>query len=541
MVLRSCPCPYCNGAMIPNTTWHYHKRHFREAARDNSDTDDDMGAASDDDGGSSPSASDQSSDTDDSLPPQYINDGEDSEHGGDDEFHTQLQVGLMCREFVELVTQGTTKTAVESVMKIISRRLAHVLQANNVHLPDTWYRIKKEAGNVPVTHTKMALCPSRSCNSVHEYDSVKEGAMCAECGTELAAQNGRPHMIMLEGDLTQHLRRLWAVPAVAKMLYYPDTRQPGDGDAWDGEALRRMDPSKRTDTICLSICTDGSVLKRYRNDSYVPVVVRILNLPPHIRTKAAALFLWGMVPPKVGNFKAIYHHLLRSLITRLDPELGEPGRQDINGVLPGGIEVRDAHAQRERVIQLAIVRMVEDNKGLPHVLCNKDTGSYVGVCPFCQVFGYRFHGATRYPSAVCCLPSRHSLRSQFKQEFASHRVGDAWEDPNDGVHAIAFQKPWKMTSELAYESGMRVEEGKADAENEPFVQTSPFCQPDTLGADYDVIASTIADLAHGLSNFVKDLYRLIGNSDSMKATPQRVADEQVMYANCICHTYHWYI
>ena len=232
---------------------------------------------------------------------------------------------------------------------------------------------------------------------------------------------------------------------------------------------------------------------------------------------------------QITNFKRVYQYLLRSLRMSMDPSLGHPHRSDVAGVLPGGVAVYDAHSQSQRVLQLAIVRMVEDTKGLPHVLCNHDIGAYVGMCPFCQVYGFTFQGTRRYPGAVCHLPQNHPLRADFAHEFAHHRVGDGWDDPTDGIYRLASQNAHRMTSALAYQAGARVETEGAEAVHEPFQATSPFCQPDTLGTSYDVLQHTVADLAHGLGNFVKDMYRLLRNNGSMAFTKERILEERAIH------------
>lgn len=249
-----------------------------------------------------PSTSD-SDDSDDamSMPDLPAADGGDPGDAPDREVNALLNnfhVAHMCRELVELVTQGTTKRAIESVMAIVSNSMSSILP-DDLELPTTWHMITKAAGSVPPTHSKMVLCPAKGCNMVHSRASAVPGSLCASCDTELTTHRGDPHMIMLEGNLVDHMVRLWNEPRLAVLMDYPQTRDRGDGDVWDAGVLRGIDPDKRINTICMSVCTDGSVLKRYRNDSYTPFLVRILNLPPYVRTKSSALILWAMVPPKV--------------------------------------------------------------------------------------------------------------------------------------------------------------------------------------------------------------------------------------------------
>ena len=231
--------------------------------------------------------------------PVESDDDDDDDPGEDPEVRELLEnfhISRMCRELVELNTHGTAKTAIESVMKIVESHMGSMLP-DDLKLPKTWHMITKAAGEVPCTHEQMIICPAQGCNLVHA--SAVPGSICANCDTELVTHRGDPHMTMLEGSLVSHLERLWKQPRLAALMDYPRVRETGDGDVWDAGALRGIDADKCTNTMCLSVCTDGSVLKRYRNDSYVPFIVRILNLPPYVLTKSSALVLWAMLPPKV--------------------------------------------------------------------------------------------------------------------------------------------------------------------------------------------------------------------------------------------------
>ena len=101
--------------------------------------------------------------------------------------------------------------------------------------------------------------------------------------------------------------------------------------------------------MCLSICSDGSILKRYRNHTYTPILVRLLNLPPHLRTTATGVLMWAELPPGVANFKSIYRYLIGRIKDTLDPELGDLDRQTFNPVMEGGMLVYDAHAESHGV------------------------------------------------------------------------------------------------------------------------------------------------------------------------------------------------
>ena len=289
----------------------------------------------------------------------------------------------------------------------------------------------------------------------------------------------------------------------------------GDGDVWDGELLRGLPAANRVHTMCLSVCSDGSILKRYRNHTYTPILVRLLNLPPHLRTTATGVLMWAELPPGVANFKSIYRYLIGRLKDNLDPDLGDLDRQTFNPVIEGGMQVYDAHAESTVTIQVALTRFIEDTRGLHHVLCSKQCPAHVGACPFCTLRGFTAHKKTVYPGAITHLPMGHSLRREFQEEFKAR----------DDIKLLATERHRRMTTATAYAQGQACEEGSLAEEESAFKAISPFNEDWALGPDFDVLKVTMVDMAHALNNFILDMYRMIGNSGNMQLTPKRWARE----------------
>ncbi len=104
----------------------------------------------------------------------------------------------------------------------------------------------------------------------------------------------------------------------------------------------------------------------------------------------------GMLPPKVKDHQV----LLDALIGHLDSK----------GVFTG-LTVKDCadpNIPVERVVKLEINRVIEDSKGMPNPLCCKVCPANTGVCPVCQVKGFKPHKRPCYIGAVTHLFERYT-------------------------------------------------------------------------------------------------------------------------------------
>lgn len=221
--------------------------------------------------------------------------------------------------------------------------------------------------------------------------------------------------------------------------------------------------------------------------------------------------MWAELPPGISNFKSIFRHLIGSLKDVLDPTIGEIDRQTFNPILEGGMLVHDAHLDREVVIQLAITRLIEDTRGLHHVLACKQSPAHVGACPFCDIHGFPAHNKTVYPGAVTNLPMGHRLRRAFQDEFKAY----------DEIKLLGTERSRAMTTTRAVQHGRACQEELVGEEESPFKEVPPLNEAWALGEDFDVIKVTMADMAHSMNNCITDMYKMIGNHGNMKLTPAR--------------------
>lgn len=62
-----------------------------------------------------------------------------------------------------------------------------------------------------------------------------------------------------------------------------------------------------------------------------------------------------------------------------------------------------------------------------------------------------------------------------------------------------------------------------EVKNLAFKGISPFTE--VFGEEFDLINAAVADLAHVLGTFVRDMYAIIGNNNAMQLTKNRLTTE----------------
>lgn len=98
------------------------------------------------------------------------------------------------------------------------------------------------------------------------------------------------------------------------------------------------------------------MFKRGKSESMTPVVAFLLNLPPRMRYTFAGIFLLGVMPPRIRNYKFFFERMFAPL---QDMILGGNGT---------GLEVYDGFKERRIRLWFDVTFMVEDSKGLPNPL-----------------------------------------------------------------------------------------------------------------------------------------------------------------------------
>jgi hypothetical protein len=205
-----------------------------------------------------------------------------------------------------------------------------------------------------------------------------------------------------------------------------------------------------------------------------------------------------------------------------------------------GFWVYDAYLKKTVQKFITVSHNIEDTRGLKNPLNCKSAPAMIGGCPFCVIEGCRVHKTTVYVGAITHVPRTRegdNLRKRFREEYKEFAaVADRW---NTKKHKA-------ITTTYAMASGARVESKESTSEEEPYKGKDALTN--TFGPEYDKVARTGADLAHGFANLVKDMIGLISNDGKMKLKPARLHEEQKigrfqgMSTYIICfsksHTYH---
>ena len=161
------------------------------------------------------------------------------------------------------------------------------------------YTLKQLAGRTQIQSDFIALCPANDCQA-YAADDVPD--TCGTCDAVMKRDNNAtPRREILLPRVVKRIQRMYTKPSVAAMLHYAARRdRPGDdGDVWDSVLLRGTTNEQRTNTLYLLICGDGSVFKKGRQVSWLPLSAQILNYPPDVRHRFSAMLLFGVAPDKV--------------------------------------------------------------------------------------------------------------------------------------------------------------------------------------------------------------------------------------------------
>jgi hypothetical protein len=144
----------------------------------------------------------------------------------------------------------------------------------------------------------------------------------------------------------------------------------------------------------LAFSSDAAVFQTWKGTSLTPCAAQMLCLPPEFRSTSLGYLLLAVLPPKVLNYNVLY----REVLTRTQ----------------GKVEVLDHSVTPAvcRTIDVGITRIIEDTRGLPKPVCNKQSPAIIGMCPFCKVKGVPCYSTvgkqrTAYLCAATMLGTRY--------------------------------------------------------------------------------------------------------------------------------------
>lgn len=252
-----------------------------------------------------------------------------------------------------------------------------------------------------------------------------------------------------------------------------------------------------------------------------------LNLPPWVRYRQGLVHLALLLPKGIKNQAML-----------------EPLLSELKSVGPGtaGVDVYDGHTDAMLTIFYGLVNGCHDLRALPHYVRHWQTPALIGACLWCDVEGAKVSkGATAYHEAIRSLPMGDPLRARHMALF---------EESEDDICKRAHDRaaPARNTREKAF-AAMRLAEMETTETKtavslrlcglHPPTHSPTFCPiiPQKHGYKemdlislwleyYDLVRHNTYCTAHGLSNIIKDLFRLMAGGKSKKAfTKRRRAEE----------------
>lgn len=254
------------------------------------------------------------------------------------------RIEALCRTLCSLQTQGIAKKHIASISRAWVDCVGNDLPPEvTVQLPTTWYMIESTAIAQNYEEDDHAVYGVRcTCGGISPWYSSREKRdlpkLCINCGASMPRSvKQKTKFVMF--DLKQRIKQIYENPDAAKFLM-TDRVEPGDGDVWDAKMYADID---RQTTMCFSITCDASVLQKSMNVSWTPIILRCLNLVPHVRDTAGAMFLWAHFP-KDFTVAEVLTFLLKTN----------------KSVFEEGIQVFDSNLGGQRNILVKITRILED-------------------------------------------------------------------------------------------------------------------------------------------------------------------------------------
>jgi hypothetical protein len=162
----------------------------------------------------------------------------------------QMEV-MVCRETLSLVADNDlSQTGAVKLLGVLHHYYTPLLPPE-CEIPHTLHMLKKKAGMVGSSSLLLDVCHADH----HVYDETDERTKCPRCW--LPRKTKTPHQLLVP-DVADRLRRMFAVPELAKAFRYPKTREKGDGDVWDGKDLKDTCVEVEGGVLaCLALSSDG--------------------------------------------------------------------------------------------------------------------------------------------------------------------------------------------------------------------------------------------------------------------------------------------
>ncbi|MHB1956148.1 MAG: transposase family protein, partial [Sulfobacillus sp.] len=194
------------------------------------------------------------------------------------------------------------------------------------------------------------VCINECCAFVGEHGNADT---CPKCHEPRFDSNRKPRRRFLYFPVVPQLQRLFASPQLAEQLRWAGTHAKTAGIIKDitespGWQKHVVDGGFFNDirNIVLSLCGDGVNPFDKSAHSVWPLMVSVLNLPPHLRNRHDTMILLGIIP---GPHSTANINLYLSCLSAELVAYGEPG-----------VWTRDAFANESFLMRFKVLKIVAD-------------------------------------------------------------------------------------------------------------------------------------------------------------------------------------
>ena len=247
---------------------------------------------------------------------------------------------------------------------------------------------------------RIHVCPNECVTFTGPLADLNQ---CPRCHQSRFDSHGRPRRVFLYLPVLQQLRRLFASPDLAEWIRWagehkrtPNTvKDITESRGWQEHAVNSGNFNEIRN-VALALSTDGFNPFKKSSHSCWPIMLSVLNFPPHLRTRPDLMILAGFIPgPRAPQNINLYLGILTSEIV----VYGEPG-----------VYVFDSFKQEDFLLKFFLMQLVADFPAASKVLCMKGSGA-LHACHQCSVKGTKlFREATTYGDYRRWLPDDHEWR-----------------------------------------------------------------------------------------------------------------------------------
>jgi hypothetical protein len=279
----------------------------------------------------------------------------------------------------------------------------------------------------PFCAEPVHVCPNECVAFIGDLADVDK---CPSCHANRFNERGKPARVFAYIPVVPQLQRIFASPDRAEWVRWAGEHAATPGVVKDitesaGWKKFMVDSGIFADirNLGLAFCADGINPFGRSAHSTWPLMLSVLNFPPHLRTRPDMLILLGLIPgPRTPKNINIY-------ITCFSNELLAYGEL--------GISTYDAFKREHFLLKFLVLQLIADYPAASKVLCMKGSGAIRG-CHHCTVLGVKEgRQATTYGDYRRWLPMDHDWRRDTGMFGSEQREGPPRPRTNAEVRALA--------------------------------------------------------------------------------------------------------